>query len=135
MDFHAVSVWGASHSVKRFPKGKPTKPELPSPARSGASRLSRCGHAQTPHTGAEDLLDIIVRRHERFSTLLTSNRPVEDSGKLLGDVAALGAMLGRLLHMAMCSIAVRAAGVRRLRSEVDNECCPPAVGRPSLGTI
>jgi DNA replication protein DnaC len=31
-------------------------------------------------------------------TLLTSNRPVEDWGKLLGDVAAVSAMLDRLLH-------------------------------------
>ncbi|MEO8052925.1 MAG: ATP-binding protein [Acidobacteriota bacterium] len=34
-----------------------------------------------------------MRRYERFSTLLTSNRPVEDWGKLLGDVAAVSAML------------------------------------------
>ena len=33
---------------------------------------------------AEDLVEIIMRRFERFSTLLTSNRPVEDWGKLLG---------------------------------------------------
>lgn len=46
----------------------------------------------------EDLLEIIMRPYERFSTLLTSNRPVEDWGKLLGDVAALSAMLDRLLH-------------------------------------
>jgi IstB-like ATP binding protein len=39
-----------------------------------------------------------MRRYERFSTLLTSNRPVEDWGKLLGDVAAVSAMLDRLLH-------------------------------------
>ncbi len=52
-----------------------------------------------PHTAAEDLLEIrIMRRYERFSTLLTSNRPVEDWGKLLGDVAAVSAMLDRLLH-------------------------------------
>jgi DNA replication protein DnaC len=30
--------------------------------------------------------------------LLTSNRPVEDWGKLLGDSAAVTAMLDRLLH-------------------------------------
>src|SRR5579862_7480351 len=47
---------------------------------------------------AEDLLEIIMRRYERFSTLLTSNRPVDDWGKLLGDVAAVSAMLDRLLH-------------------------------------
>jgi len=30
--------------------------------------------------------------------MLTSNRPVEDWGKLLGDAAAVSAMLDRLLH-------------------------------------
>jgi DNA replication protein DnaC len=30
--------------------------------------------------------------------MLTSNRPVEDWGKLLGDAAAMSAMLDRLLH-------------------------------------
>ncbi len=34
----------------------------------------------TPHTAAEDLLEIVMRRYERCSTLLTSNRPVEDWG-------------------------------------------------------
>ena len=49
-------------------------------------------------TAAEDLLEIVMRRYERASTLLTSNRPVDDWGKLLGDVAAVGSMLDRLLH-------------------------------------
>jgi DNA replication protein DnaC len=56
------------------------------------------GMRKLPHTAAEDLLEIVMRRYERFSTLLTSNRPVDDWGKLLGDVAAVGAMLDRLLH-------------------------------------
>jgi DNA replication protein DnaC len=34
-----------------------------------------------------------MRRYERASTMLTSNRPVEDWGKLLGDAAAVSAML------------------------------------------
>jgi DNA replication protein DnaC len=56
------------------------------------------GMRKLPHTAAEDLLEIIMRRYERASTLLTSNRPVEDWGKVLGDVAAVTAMLDRLLH-------------------------------------
>lgn len=56
------------------------------------------GMRKLPHTAAEDLLEIIMRRYERFSTLLTSNRPIEDWGKLLSDVAAVSAMLDRLLH-------------------------------------
>jgi DNA replication protein DnaC len=35
------------------------------------------GMRKRPHTAAEDLLEIIMRRCERFSTLLTSNRPVK----------------------------------------------------------
>ena len=49
-------------------------------------------------TAGEELLEIVMRRYERASTLLTSNRPVEDWGKLLGDSAAVTAMLDRLLH-------------------------------------
>jgi DNA replication protein DnaC len=56
------------------------------------------GMRKLPQTAAEDLLEIIMRRYERASTLLTSNRPVEDWGKLLADVAAVSAMLDRLLH-------------------------------------
>ena len=49
-------------------------------------------------TAGEELLEIVMRRYERASTLLTSNRPVEHWGKLLGDSAAVTAMLDRLLH-------------------------------------
>ena len=58
------------------------------------------GMRKLPHTAAEDLLEVIMRRYERASTLLTSNRPVEDWGKLLGDTAAVTALLDRLLHHA-----------------------------------
>jgi DNA replication protein DnaC len=56
------------------------------------------GMRKLPSTAAEDLLEIVMRRYERTSTLMTSNRPVEDWGKLLGDSAAVSAMLDRLLH-------------------------------------
>jgi DNA replication protein DnaC len=49
-------------------------------------------------TAAEELLEIIMRRYERASTMITSNRPVDDWGKLLGDSAEVTAMLDRLLH-------------------------------------
>jgi DNA replication protein DnaC len=58
------------------------------------------GMRKLPGTAAEDLLEIVMRRYERASTLFTSNRPVEDWGKLLGDAAAVSAMLDRLLHHA-----------------------------------
>ena len=58
------------------------------------------GMRKLPATAAEDLLELVMRRYERASTLITSNRPVEDWGKLLGDTAAVTAMLDRLLHHA-----------------------------------
>ena len=56
------------------------------------------GMRKLPATAAEGLLELVMRRYERVSTILTSNRPVEDWGKVLGDVAATSAMLDRLLH-------------------------------------
>ena len=56
------------------------------------------GMRKLPATAAEDLLEIIMRRYERASTILTSNRPVDEWGKLLGDTPAVSAMLDRLLH-------------------------------------
>jgi DNA replication protein DnaC len=49
---------------------------------------------------AEELPELIMRRYERATTILISNRPVEDWGKLLGDTAAVTALLDRLLHHA-----------------------------------
>jgi len=46
---------------------------------------------------AEDLLEIFVRRHEKASTIITTNRPTEDWGKLLDDVPATTAILDRFL--------------------------------------
>jgi DNA replication protein DnaC len=54
---------------------------------------------QVPDQAADDLLDIILNRYAaRKSSLITSNRPLEDWGKLLRDNAASSAILDRLLH-------------------------------------
>lgn len=54
---------------------------------------------QAPEQAADDLLDIILERYaSRKSSLLTSNRPLEDWGKLLRDNGACSAILDRLLH-------------------------------------
>ncbi len=70
-----------------------------------------------PHTAAEDLLEIVMRRYERAATLITSNRPVEDWGKLLGDTAAVTALLDRLLHHAH----VLTCGPRSWRTRLQGE--------------
>jgi DNA replication protein DnaC len=48
-------------------------------------------------SAAEDLLDVFVRRHERASTIIATNRPTEDWGAFLGDVPATTATLDRFL--------------------------------------
>jgi hypothetical protein len=60
------------------------------------SRVVDFGARHLAVTAAQDLLEIVMRRHERASILLTSNRPVDDWGKLLGDSAAVTAMLDRI---------------------------------------
>jgi DNA replication protein DnaC len=51
-----------------------------------------------PATAAEDLLEIVMRRYERASTIITSNRPLEDWPKLFWDTPAVTAFLDRLMH-------------------------------------
>jgi len=77
--------------------------------------IDALGMRKMPMTATEDLLEIVMRRYERASTLLTSNRPVEDWGKLLGNSAAVTAMLDRLLHYGH----VLKCGPRSWRTETD----------------
>lgn len=51
-----------------------------------------------PATAAADLLDIIMRRHEHRSTMITTNRPTEDWACFMGDVPAATAILDRFLE-------------------------------------
>jgi len=58
------------------------------------------GMKQLPKRSGEYLFEIIMRRYETRSTMMTSNRPLEDWGKLVGDVPAATAILDRFLHHA-----------------------------------
>jgi DNA replication protein DnaC len=58
------------------------------------------GMKQLPKRSGEYLFEIIMRRYETRSTLMTSNRPLEDWGKLIGDVPSATAILDRFLHHA-----------------------------------
>ena len=58
------------------------------------------GLKQLPKRSGEYLFEIIMRRHEVRSTMMTSNRPLEDWGKLIGDVPAATAILDRFLQHA-----------------------------------
>jgi DNA replication protein DnaC len=58
------------------------------------------GLKSLPKHSAEYLLEVIMRRYENRSTIMTSNRPIEEWGKLLGDVPSASAILDRFLHHA-----------------------------------
>jgi DNA replication protein DnaC len=58
------------------------------------------GMKQLPKRSGEYLFEVVMRRYETRSTLMTSNRPLEDWGKLLGDVPSATAILDRFLHHA-----------------------------------
>ncbi len=58
------------------------------------------GMKQLPHKSGEFLFEIVMRRYQLKSTMMTSNRPIEDWGKLIGDVPAASAILDRFMHRA-----------------------------------
>jgi len=62
--------------------------------------LDDFGMKQLPKRSGEYLFEIIMRRYELRSVMMTSNRPLEDWGKLIGDVPAATAILDRFLHHA-----------------------------------
>jgi DNA replication protein DnaC len=87
------------------------------------------GMRRLPGSAAEDLLEIVMRRYERASTLLTSNRPVDDWGKLLGDAAAVTALLDRLLHHGhLLKCGPRSWRTRSTGAESKSEA-PPSAGQ------
>jgi DNA replication protein DnaC len=58
------------------------------------------GMKQLPKRSGDYLFEIIMRRHQVRSTIMTSNRPLDDWGKLIGDIPAATAILDRFLHNA-----------------------------------
>lgn len=78
------------------------------------------GMKQLPRRSGEVLFEIIMRRYETRSTMMTSNRPLEDWGKLIGDVPSATAILDRFLHHA--TVLAFSGKSYRLR----NQAAPPA---------
>ena len=52
-----------------------------------------------PATAGDELADVLMGRYEKNSTIITSNRPLEDWAKLLGDVVVVAPLLDRLMHL------------------------------------
>jgi DNA replication protein DnaC len=61
--------------------------------------LDELGMKTLPRNAAETLLEVIHRRYQQNSTIIATNRPIEDWGKILGDNAATSAVLDRFLEL------------------------------------
>jgi DNA replication protein DnaC len=51
-----------------------------------------------PAGAGDELADVLMSRYEKASTIITSNRVVEDWPKLLGDVVVVAPLLDRVMH-------------------------------------
>ncbi len=51
-----------------------------------------------PADAGDDLIEIVMNRYEKASTVITSNRPMEDWPKLVGDIVATAPVFDRLIH-------------------------------------
>ena len=83
------------------------------------------GLKQLPKHAGEYLLEVIMRRYENRATIMTSNRPLEDWGKLLQDVPTAGAILDRFLHHAHV-IAITGHSYRLKDSALSKSATAPA---------
>ena len=91
------------------------------------------GMKQLPKRSGEYLFEIIMRRYETRSTVMTSNRPLEDWGKLIGDVPSATAILDRFLHHAtIISITGRSYRLRNQSSSAEaTEAEPKPANAPT----
>jgi DNA replication protein DnaC len=80
------------------------------------------GMKQLPKRSGEYLFEIIMRRYQLRSTIMTSNRPLEDWGKLIGDVPAATAILDRFLHNADV-ISIKGQSYRMKDRAAKNQTC------------
>ena len=51
-----------------------------------------------PPNAGDELADVLMSRYEKASTIITSNRTLDDWAKLLGDVVVVAPLLDRLMH-------------------------------------
>jgi DNA replication protein DnaC len=51
-----------------------------------------------PAQAGDELADVLMSRYEKAATIITSNRPLDDWPKLLGDAVVVTPLLDRLMH-------------------------------------
>ena len=93
--------------------------------------LDDIGMKTLSQQATEHLLEIIMRRYEVRSTILTSNRPVDQWGQLLGDAPTATAILDRILHRAeIIHITGRSHRLQQAAEHRTGPAPPPAVEPP-----
>ncbi|MBK8801172.1 MAG: ATP-binding protein [Fibrobacteres bacterium] len=81
--------------------------------------LDELGMKSHQGTESEDLLEVIHRRHGKASTIIATNRPMVDWTAFLGDTAAAGAILDRILESAQV-VNLKGARSHRTRNLKNN---------------
>ena len=94
--------------------------------------IDEIGYLPVSQTGAMLFFQLINRRYERASTVLTSNKGFEEWGQILGDDVMAAALIDRLLHH--CHIVNIRGSSCRMRKHTDLSKIlhsPPAESSPS----
>ena len=60
--------------------------------------VDEIGYLPVSRSGATLFFQLIARRYEHASTVVTSNKGFEEWGRILGDEVMAAALLDRLLH-------------------------------------
>ncbi|WP_307265519.1 ATP-binding protein [Oligosphaera ethanolica] len=94
------SIFDIVSHLQRFNALSDRNPEFERYLKADLLIIDDMGLKQLPEKAGELLFEIIFRRHELKSTIMTSNRPLDDWGKLIGDVPTAGAILDRFLQQA-----------------------------------
>ena len=79
--------------------------------------VDEIGYLPVTRSGAVLFFQLINRRYERASTVLTSNKGFEEWGQILGDEVMAAALLDRLLHR--CHIVNIKGNSYRLRGHAE----------------
>lgn len=87
--------------------------------------IDELGYCPFSANGSHLLFQLINRRYDSKSTIITSNRPVSDWGLVLGDSTAATAILDRLLHH--CSVITINGNSCRLLSAKKQICWPKII--------
>ena len=79
--------------------------------------IDEIGYLPITRTGAMLFFQLLARRYERASTILTSNKGFEDWGEIFGDEVMAAALIDRLVHH--CHIVNIRGNSYRLRQHAD----------------